>query len=82
MSNIKALHMLKMSDIYNNAAFLVSDQNTTITKVAIYQGTNVMKFKDKREIKGALTSQIDELLYYINLNNYMEVKIDGDPRRH
>ena len=59
--------MLKMSDTYNNAAFLVSDQNTTITKVAIYQGTNVMKFKDKREIKGALTSQIDELLYYINL---------------
>ena len=82
MSNIKALHMLKMSDTYNNAAFLVSDQNTTITKVAIYQGTNVMKFKDKREIKGALTSQIDELLYYINLNNYMEVKIDGDLRRH
>ena len=74
--------MLKMSDTYSNAAFLVSDQNTTITKVAIYQGTNVMKFKDKREIKVALTSQIDELLCYINLNNYMEVKIDGDPRRH
>lgn len=36
--SIKALHMLKTPDVYNNAAFLVSDQNTTTTKVAIYQG--------------------------------------------
>ena len=36
--SIKALPMLKTPDVYNNAAFLVSDQNTTTTKVAIYQG--------------------------------------------
>ncbi|WP_251547693.1 ATP-binding protein [Limosilactobacillus caecicola] len=78
----KALHMLKSSDIYNNAALLVSDQNTTVTKVAIYQGTNVMEFKDKREITGGLTGQIDELLYYIGLNNHTNIKIDGNPQRH
>ncbi|HIY92308.1 MAG TPA: putative DNA binding domain-containing protein [Candidatus Companilactobacillus pullicola] len=80
--SIKALHMLKESSIYNNAAFLVSDENDIITKVAIYQGTNVMVFKDKREIKGALTSQIDELLYFISLNNHTKIKIDGAPQRH
>ena len=41
-----------------------------------------MEFKDKREITGALTSQIDELLYYINLNNKTRIEIDGDPQRH
>ena len=80
--SIKALHMLKTPNVYNNAAFLVSDQNTTTTKVAIYQGNDVMEFKDKREITGALTSQIDELLYYINLNNRTRIEIDGDPQRH
>lgn len=80
--NIKALHMLKESDVYNNAAFLVSDQNPTITKVAIYQGLNVMEFRDKREISGSLTHQIDELLHYIQLNNHTKIKIDGAPQRH
>lgn len=80
--NVKALHMLKESDVYNNAAFLVSDQNPTITKVAIYQGLNVMEFRDKREISGSLTHQIDELLHYIQLNNHTKIKIDGAPQRH
>lgn len=80
--NVKALHMIKHDDIYNNAAFLASDQNSTIAKVAIYQGTDVMEFKDKREIAGALTSQIDELLYFINLNNHTRVKINGNPQRY
>lgn len=80
--NVKALHMLKGSNIYNNAAFLVSDQDPIITKVAIYQGLNVMEFRDKREISGSLTHQIDELLHYIQLNNHTKVKIDGNPQRH
>lgn len=80
--NIKALHMLKEPNLYNNAALLVSDQNPTVTKVAIYQGISVMEFKDKREFKGSLTSQINELLRYINLNNHTRVTIDGNPQRH
>ena len=54
--NIKALRMLKAPTIYNNAAFLVSDQNDIGAKFAVYQGNDVMEFKDKREIEGALTS--------------------------
>ena len=79
--NIKALRMLKAPTIYNNAAFLVSDQNDIGAKFAVYQGNDVMEFKDKREIEGALTSQIDELLYYINLNNRTRIEINGNPQR-
>lgn len=79
--NIKALHMLKNSEIYNNAAFLVSDQNEVITKAAIYQGVTVKEFKDKKKFKGSLISQINELLNYIKLNNNNNIKIIGDPER-
>lgn len=80
--NIKALHMLKNPEVYNNAAFLVSDQNKVITKAAIYQGTNVTEFRDKQKFKGSLISQINELLNYIKLNNHTNIKISGDPQRH
>ena len=80
--NIRALHLLQSPNIYNNTAFLVSDQNTVTSKVAIFQGTDVMIFKDKREISGPITTQIDELLYFIDLNNHTRIEITGKPQHH
>lgn len=80
--NPKALRMLNKSNVYNNAALLVSDQNPIITKLAIYDGTTVMNFKDKREFSGPLTTQLDELMYFIDLNNHTKIKIDGSLQRH
>lgn len=41
-----------------------------------------MIFKDKREISGPITTQIDELLYFIDLNNHTRVEITGKPQHH
>ncbi|MCP8857440.1 ATP-binding protein [Latilactobacillus fuchuensis] len=66
---------------YNNAALLVSDQNPYTAKLAVYDGLNVMSFKDKKEFYGAITNQIDDVLKYISLINRKQVVITGDAQR-
>ncbi|WP_265488412.1 ATP-binding protein [Lactobacillus sp. PV034] len=79
--NPGSLRMVNNSHFYNNAAYLVSDQNTIRTKIAIYQGNDVAEFKDKREFKGSIITQINDLLYYISLNNQTKIQITGSAER-
>lgn len=79
--NINALRVIKEPGLYNNAGLLFSDQNPNIVKAAIYDGKDVMSFKDKREFDGAITTQINDLLFYINLNNSKKAIITGDAQR-
>ena len=79
--NPGSLRMVNNSHFYNNAAYLVSDQNASKTKIAIYQGNDVAEFKDKREFKGSIISQINELLYYVSLNNHTKIQITGAAER-
>ncbi|KRN28699.1 transcriptional regulator [Lactobacillus selangorensis] len=66
---------------YNNAALLISDENPYSAKLAMYDGLNVMSFKDKREFVGAITKQIDEVLDYLDLANHKQVIISGNAQR-
>lgn len=78
--NEKSLQLIS-NDTYNNAALLISDQNPYIVKVAVYDGTNVMKFRDKREFQGSITKQIDDILNYLNLVNRTSATITGKGQR-
>ncbi|MCM6844805.1 hypothetical protein NE293_09070 [Latilactobacillus curvatus] len=66
---------------YNNAALLVSNQNPYIVKLAVYDGLDVMPFKDKKEFTGAITEQIDDVLKYISLVNRKQITITGEAQR-
>lgn len=66
---------------YNNAALLISNQNPYIAKLAVYDGSDVMSFKDKKEFTGAITEQIDDILKYISLINRKHVTITGKAQR-
>lgn len=66
---------------YNNAALLLSDQNPTITKFAVFQGINVDIFLDKKEFSGSILKQLDDVLYFSNLSNRKKIKISGKPER-
>ncbi|QNQ82754.1 ATP-binding protein [Lactobacillus sp. PV012] len=79
--SVGSLRMVDNFHFYNNAAYLVSDQNMIETKVAIYQGSDVSEFKDKRAFSGSIISQINDLLYYISLNNQTKVQITGSAER-
>jgi predicted HTH transcriptional regulator len=75
-----ALH-LRRREGYNNSALLISNQNPITVKVAIFQGTDVMMFKDKKEFSGPITQQIDAVLAYLDLINWTRVVITGKSQR-
>ena len=66
---------------YNNAALLLSDQNPTISKFAVFQGVTVSVFLDKKEFSGSIIKQLDDILYFSNLSNRKKVIITGNPQR-
>ncbi|KRL46996.1 ATP-binding protein [Levilactobacillus spicheri] len=66
---------------FTNVAFLMSNQNSFSVKVAIFDGVTVDQFKDRREFRGCLPKQIDDVLTYIDLNNPLSARITGQPMR-
>lgn len=66
---------------YNNAALLLSDQNQTVTKFAVFQGLNVDIFLAKREFKGSIIEQLDNVLNFVSIANKKKVVITGKPQR-
>ena len=66
---------------YNYAALLLSDQNPTISKFAVFQGTDVSVFLDKKEFTGSIMKQLDDILYFSNLSNKKKIIITGKPQR-
>ena len=79
--NPRGLSLLNVEGKYNNAALLLSDQNPTISKFAMFQGKDVSIFLDKKEFKGSILKQLEELLYYTNLSNKKKVIITGKAQR-
>ncbi|WP_392445378.1 RNA-binding domain-containing protein [Sneathia vaginalis] len=77
----KGSSLLTIDGKYNNAALLLSDQNPTISKLAVFQGTDVSIFLDKKEFSGSIMQQLDDLLYFANLSNKKKIIITGKPQR-
>ena len=76
-----ALSLIDKDDKYNNAALLLSDQNPTISKFAVFQGTTVNVFLDKKEFTGSILKHLDDILYFANLSNRKKITITGKPER-
>lgn len=67
--DVYALSLIGKDNKYNNATLLLSDQNPTISKFAVFQGTDVSVFLDKKEFRGSILKQLDEILYFASLSN-------------
>ena len=74
-----ALSLVDKDGNYNNVALLFSDQNDTISKFAVFQGTDVEVFLDKKEFRGSLVEQLDNILYFASLSNRKKIIITGKP---
>ncbi|MDO5738493.1 MAG: ATP-binding protein [Eubacteriales bacterium] len=75
------LGLKNRSGEYNNAALLLSEQNRTMSKIAVFQGTDVSIFLNKKEFRGSVLTQLDELLYQAGLMNKVKVIITGAAKR-
>jgi len=77
----EALDFFAPDNKYTNTALLFSDENTFSVKVAVFDGLNVERFKDRREFIGSIPKQIDDALTFVNLNNALAAEITGKAQR-
>ncbi|WP_238543473.1 hypothetical protein [Metamycoplasma alkalescens] len=77
----RALPLINKSNVYNNAALVLSDQNSFITKFAIYEGKDNKTFLNKIEIRDSIVKQIEEILYLIGLSNKKKINITNKGSR-
>lgn len=66
---MKNLGILSPDDIYTNMGLLVSDQCRHSIKFAIFQGTDKLVFKDRKEFTGSLFNQLTDAYKTIDFYN-------------
>lgn len=66
---MKNLGILSSDDIYTNMGLLVSDQCKHSIKFAIFQGTDKLIFKDRKELSGSLFAQLTDTYKTIDFYN-------------
>lgn len=73
----RTLKLIDNDGLYSNLALLLSDQNQFTIKAAVFQGTDQMVFKDRREFGGSLMRQMNEVYEYIDFRNQIHATIEG-----
>ena len=66
---MKNLGILSSDNIYTNMGLLVSDQCKHSIKFAIFQGTDKLVFKDRKELVGSLFAQLTDAYKTIDFYN-------------
>lgn len=66
---MKNLGILSADDIYTNMGLLVSDQCKHSIKFAIFQGTDKLVFKDRKEFTGSIFAQLMDVYKAIDFYN-------------
>ena len=66
---MKNLGILTGDDIYTNLGLLVSDQCKHSIKFAVFQGTDKLVFKDRKEMAGSLFDQLTDAFKTIDFYN-------------
>ena len=73
---MRTLKLVDNDGLYSNLALLLSDQNPQTIKVAVFQGTKQMIFKDRREFGGSLMKQMNDVYEYIDFRNQTRSTIE------
>lgn len=66
---MKNLGILSSDDIYTNMGLLVSDQCKHSIKFAVFQGSDKLVFKDRKELTGSLFAQLTDAYKTIDFYN-------------
>ena len=67
--HMKNLGILSSDDIFTNMGLLVSDQCKHAIKFAVFQGTDKLVFKDRKELVGSLFDQLTDAFKTIDFYN-------------
>lgn len=75
-----SLGIKNKDNLYTNLGLLVSNECPFSVKVAVFEGTEKMKFRNRREIKGSVFNQLNETYEFLDMNNKLPAKIVGTDR--
>jgi len=73
----RSLGLINLDGRYTNLALILSDQCPYSTKVAIFEGLNKEKFKDRKEFTGSLFKQIEDVHAYLHVFNRLHSTFEG-----
>jgi len=77
----KTLHLRDLNGSFNNLAKLISDQNESIIKVAVYKDESKRNFVDKKTFGGSVFEIYFKVLDYLKLNSSTYGIIEGSVRK-
>ena len=73
----KLLNIINSENKYTNLGLLLSDQCSYTIKCAIFNGTNKIEFRDRKEFTGSILKQVDDIFEYFELFNKISGRIIG-----
>lgn len=73
----KILNIVNKENKYTNLGLLLSDECPYTIKFALFNGTNKIEFRDRKEFTGSILKQVDDLFEYFELFNKISGKIIG-----
>lgn len=76
-SQMYTLRLIGEDGLYTNLAYLLSDQCESVTKVALFQGSDKAVFRDRKEFTGSILNQLEEVYHYIDLANKIKANFIG-----
>lgn len=73
----RTLGFLTVDGYYTNLGLLFSDQCEHSIKCARYLGNDKLDFQDRKEFKGSILTQVEEVFNYLNLYNAKSAHFEG-----
>ena len=73
----QTLGILATDGLYTNLGLLVSDQCQHSIKLAVFQGTDKLLFKDRKEFGGSIFQQLNEAYQAIDVYNGTRASFEG-----
>ncbi len=76
-NKFKSLNIINLNNEYTNLGLLLSDECPYSIKCAIFNGTNKLEFRDRKEFAGSVLKQVNDTFEYLDLYNKTKGKIVG-----
>lgn len=74
---MKTLGLIGKDGTYSNLGMLLSDQNVHTIKLAVFQGTDKVVFRDRFEFTGSLLKQLEDAYQKIDMHNRTRSELEG-----
>lgn len=79
-AQMKTLKLIGADGLYTNLALLLSDQCPYTIKTAIFQGTDNVVFRERKEFSGSLLKQLSDVFQFLDFYNKTQAIFKGMDR--